>query len=218
MMTKYVFIFLFITPIIFGQQKPDWKLIVDQDDLKVYRGTKQKNSIYPIRGDFYTNHTPAEIVAVLLDIPTKPKWLPKLTKTKLVKKFNSTKWIEYAQIDVPWPCRNRDIVFELNMDINPDFSKVIFRLKSVDHSIVYNKSNIRAIVYDSTMVITYDAKTEKSFIQSESFVDPKGYIPRWIVNLFQKRQTINIAKALVEQLDKKLYADISESKLRQGPN
>ena len=216
-MTKYIFIFLFITPIIFGQQKPDWKLIVDQDDLKVYRGTKQKNSIYPIRGDFYTNHTPAEIVAVLLDIPAKPKWLPKLAKTKLIKKFGPTRWIEYAQIDVPWPCKNRDIVFELTMDIDPDFSKVIFRLKSVDNDTIYNKNNIRAIVYDSTMVITFNKQTGKSFIQSESFVDPRGYIPRWIVNLFQKRQTISIAKALVERLDKRLYENFSENKLRQGP-
>ena len=216
-MTRYFFFTVILISFAYSQKTDNWELIVDQDELKVYRGKREKNNIYPIRGDYHTPHTPAQVVAVLLDIVNKPKWLPKLAKTRLIKQFDSRRWIEYAEIDVPWPCRNRDIIFELSLDINDDFSKAVFHLKSVLNDTVYKKSNIRAIVYESKMIITYNQQTKKSFIQSESFVDPKGSIPKWIVNLFQKSQTIKIAKALTKQLNKNLYSHISSDKLRLGP-
>jgi len=216
-MNKYLAFLLFFSFQVPADNKFDWELIVNRNNLQVYRGTKQKNNIYPIRGDFKTNYSPADVMAIMLDIKRKPEWLPKLTRTKLIKRLGPQSWIEYAEIDVPWPCQNRDIVFQIDMKFNANFSKVTIGLKSVQNDLILNKNNIRALIYPSTFLVTLNNHSQQTLVQSQSFVDPRGSIPRWIVNLFQKTQTIKIAQSLQKRLEEKLYPQISIKKLKSGP-
>lgn len=65
---------------------------------------------------------------------------------------------------------------------------------------------MRAIVHPSDLLIIWDPIKKESLLETISFTDPKGYIPTWIVNLFQKGEAIQLTKSLSKQLEKNMYS------------
>lgn len=197
----------------FGQ----WSLLVEKEDLKIYRGSVQKNNVFPVRADFYSKFAVKDVLAVLLDADRKTSWVPKLSKLEVLRQISGSKWIEYAEIDVPWPCQNRDLIYEVELKINEDFTYAEATFRSVDNDKIINKDNIRALIYPSRFIFKWDKEKQKSLIKTESFVDPQGAIPKWIVNHFQKKQSVKLAQKLIKQLEKKYYTNLDPEIMRKGP-
>ena len=217
-MTKTLFFIICFLPtfLVFGTT--NWELLVDKPDLKIYRGSSQKNNVFPVRADFESNFPVKDVLAVLLDAKRKTSWVPKLSKLEVLRKITKTKWVEYAEISVPWPCKNRDLIYEVDMKINEDFSQVIVHFQSVDNDEVINPENIRALIYPSEFIFSTSPENKNhSFIKTETFVDPRGDIPKWIVNLFQKSQSVKLARKLIKQLEKKYYGNLDPEIMRNGP-
>jgi hypothetical protein len=178
--------------------------------------SSQKDGVFPVKAVMQVNFTIEEVIAVLMDTPRKTEWLKKLIKSEIVETISPDHWIEYAAINLPWPCSDRDLIIELKVNVNSNIDIVNVRFQSVRNDFIKNKDYIRAALYDSKIVLRKAERGSVTMLEIESFVDPKGSIPKWIVNHFQMVQSKKAAKSLIKQLNKKLYSQTHLLKIKNN--
>lgn len=162
-------------------------------------------------------HTIPEILAVFLDNKRKKDWIPRLwinwaeDDPKILGKR-----IEYAEVLVPWPYYNRDILVRIDTQVSQNTNNVKLFAYSVQNDRIIKKSNVRAIVHPSDLNLSYNDKTKETLLETISFTDPGGYIPKWLVNFFQKDEAKILSLRLRSQLSLNLYNEKELSHIRSG--
>ncbi|MCO4793790.1 MAG: hypothetical protein KC493_08765 [Bacteriovoracaceae bacterium] len=211
-------IFSLIILIIFhtsAHSSVDWKLIENKKGLKLYSGPKSETGIYPFKAIFTVNHVLEHVVMVLADTSKKTEWVPRMSVSKTLEQKRPNDRTEYGEINMPWPLSNRDAIVGIKTTVNSEITHVSLKIASVQNENIINKRNIRAKVYNSFVEIDYRPKTNETYLEVESFVDPKGRIPKWVVNFFQKIEAKRMARQMRRQLDKNLYSLKELSKVRE---
>jgi hypothetical protein len=59
---------------------------------------------------------------------------------------------------------------------------------------------VRAVIYDAVFTLKPVDGGKRTAIEAESHADPKGAIPKWIVNLYQKRLPRESLERLMTQV------------------
>ena len=101
---------------------------------------------------------------------------------------------------MPWPCSNRDVIYQIKQTNKLDEFKVILDIKSVQNDSLLSKDFIRAYIYKSQIILSSEENNNGTVISTETFFDPRGSIPKWIVNLFQRKQSLKLARGLIKEL------------------
>ncbi|MFT6070066.1 MAG: hypothetical protein ACJAT2_003280 [Bacteriovoracaceae bacterium] len=198
-------------------EKNKWVLLEKENKIQLYSGTKDINDIYPYKARVWVPFTIPEIFAVFIDTKRKHQWIPRL-KTSWAEDVpnNKASRIEYAEVLMPFPFDNREVLVQVDTIIEGSLDKIRLHCRSVQNDRIIKKGNIRALVYPSNLTLTWDETKKETLLEVVSFTDPQGYIPTWVVNLFQKSEALTMAQALIKQLKKKLYSDEEIERIRRN--
>ena len=101
---------------------------------------------------------------------------------------------------MPWQLKNRDFIFRAQT-FRDGQGRVHLTVKSVEHSLAPPTVGVRGEVLLGDYIITPLGKT-KCRLEVEIISDPKGVIPKWIVNLYQKKWPMETLDAIKGQLEK----------------
>jgi hypothetical protein len=149
---------------------------------------------------------PAEkIFGILIDDAHMQEWVNDLIFTKLLVKFGPHEGIFHEEYHLPWPLKNRDFVFHAGV-FRDKKGVVHLTVKSVDDPKVPIESAVRGEL-DGEYRIT-PLEKNKCRLEVEVISDPKGVIPKWVVNLYQKNWPYETLKAIVGQLSKPYVKEV----------
>lgn len=198
----------------------EWVLLEKEDKVQLFTGTKSINGIFPYKAKVWVAFTIPEILAVFLDAKRKVEWIPRVKSTWVEKIPNSPPGsrVEYGEVLIPWPFENRDVLVRVDTVIDESVNKVKLHVSSIQNERVIKKGNVRAIVYPSNLTMTWDPKTKETLLEAVSFTDPRGNIPTWVVNLFQKTEALNLVQLLIKQLKKNIYSQENLNEIRSELN
>jgi hypothetical protein len=196
-------------------EKNKWVLLEKENNIQLFSGTKDINDIYPYKAKVWIPFTIPEIIAVFLDSKRKKQWIPRLKTNWIEEDLNSKgSRIEYAEILMPFPFDNREVLVQIDTIIEDGQNKIRLHAKSVQNKRIIKKGNVRALVYPSNLILTWDKTKKETLLEAVSFTDPQGHIPTWVVNIFQKSEALTMAQSLIKQLKKNLYSKEEIEKIR----
>jgi hypothetical protein len=180
----------------------NWELKKDEDGIKVYTSSTANSNFKSIKVECTVKATQAQFVAFLLDITKQHEWVYNTKSTQLLKTVKPNELIFYSEVNVPWPCTNRDYIahFVINQvspqlltidsHAEPGFLPVkegLVRVeKSVAHWEVATVSGGLQIVYTLQF-------------------DPGGSVPAWLTNLFITKGPLQTFQKLKEEVSKPVY-------------
>ncbi|MCW3121308.1 MAG: lipid-binding protein [Flavipsychrobacter sp.] len=159
-----------------------WQLKRDEDGIKIYTANTEISCFKSIKVVCTVNATPSQLIAFLMDIKRQPEWVYNTKSSRLLKKIKENELVFYSEVNVPWPCTNRDYIahFSINQ-VSPILitidSKAEPDLLPVEKGLVRVKSSIAH--WDITTVNPHLL----SIIYTVQF-DPGGSVPAWLTNLF----------------------------------
>ena len=188
----------------------DWELLNDEDGIKVWRRDVENSPIVALKGEAVIDAPIAKVANVLDDTSRKPEWVCNGVEAKNVRIISPTERIEYNHTTAPWPVSDRDFVFHAQVKADRKAKTLVFELKSVvDPAMPVDESKaVRGELLDSSYTLTQlDAKHTRLVVEIQA--DPKGSVPKWVVNLFQKswpRKTIEGIRAQCAKSDVKELA------------
>ncbi|HZV01725.1 MAG TPA: START domain-containing protein [Planctomycetota bacterium] len=192
-----------------AEDKPAWEQLSDEDGIKVWRREVEGSPVVAVKGEATIATPIAKLASVLHDTSRAKEWVCSLGEARVLKVVSPTVWIEYNRLEAPWPVSDRDFVFRTEIKLDKKQKSVTFELKSVEEpSCPPNEDKaVRGELVASTYQLQAleDGRTR---VTVEIQVDPKGSLPKWLVNWAQKgwpRATLEnirdqIAKPDVQEL------------------
>lgn len=183
---------LTLSPGVFASPTPikavsEWQEVHHDDLVTVYRKEVEGSAILALKGTGQLDAPMGKILSVVMDAEHRAEWMEQVEEVEILKQISPTERIVYMHLDPPWPIKDRDVVIHEKVVIDKFAHKISMLLKSVeDPSRPEREDRVRAIIHQATFELTSADHGKQTAMIAESHADPKGSIPNFIVNLYQK--------------------------------
>jgi hypothetical protein len=187
----------------------EWEKIGEQEGITTFRKEIPGSPIVAFRGEAVIEDSMAKIAGVLEDVPREIEWMADVGTSYNIEITNEADRWEYNLTKTPWPLKNRDFVVHTLISFKKGPEPVLhIQMNSGENSKKPVTSDaVRGELMDSSFVLKSIGKN-RTYFTCEIHADPKGIIPKWVVNLFQKSWPFDTITGLRKQLKK---SDIKEN-------
>lgn len=209
---KYASIFLIFIGTLLSFQSielpdNDWKLEKIKNDIQVYSRLVEGSPIKEGRFIFTVEANLSSVVALLLDVDSYADWSYRNPFAEVIETDHQGNMTYYSIGDFPWPFYDRDAVIALQI------------YQDIETGIVYYTSScVKGVKAPVEELVRVDLMDTNCIIESQGNgiikidyrvqIDPGGYMPSWLINLFFDKGPIHYAENLREYIKKPKYRDI----------
>ena len=179
-----------------------WELVANEDGVLVHAKEVEGSSVLAFRGEGLIKASLARTLSVVLDQSRNVEWTALMLEARYIKQLSPTKWHVYQHYDGPFPTTDRDFVMELEITLDQANrkSELVFRSVNVPGYPEFDCC-VRADLVRS--YFSFEEQSDGStLLISEIHLDPKGWIPKWVVNLVQKDWEADNFAGLRKQVQK----------------
>lgn len=174
----------------------NWKSIYTEDGITVYSQKVPDSEIVALKAIGILKAPMDQVVEVLRKVETSKEWVPHVEKKFEVQDFSDTESITYSVNMLPWPFTDRSLLLYNKLRLDKEKNHLVIDIQSVEpDKIPIKEDNVRATMHCGQMIIR-PAGNAQTDMQLVIFVDPRGNIPAWLVNMSQKRLPYDFLKAL----------------------
>ncbi len=179
-----------------------WVLVEEKDGIKVYSKEVPGSDLVAFKGVKLMSVPVAKVAQVIMEdsVETKKKWVDMIMDFKVISKTQSES-VAYSAYNLPWPVDDRDYIIHSKLVIDNEANQVTVAMRSTTSDKAPPTIGVRAELTHSsfTLVPKPGRKTE---VTVEIQTDPKGSLPKWVVNLIQRGWPSNTLKRLEIQAQK----------------
>ena len=180
----------------------DWKLVGNQHGVEIYRRDVPGSGVVAFKGQGTIEAPLWKVASILLDTKRAPEWAESLKESRVVRRVGPNAYIEYNHLGMPFILRDRDFVSEVVIEVNADARTFGLVYKPTDdHSIAVTKY-VRGEIRSGLFQVRSVEQGKRSTLMAEIQCDPKGAIPTWIANFFQRSWPLTTFERLRSQAAK----------------
>jgi START domain len=176
-----------------------WEKIRDQDGITVYRSHVPGTSVLAFRGEGRVPSPLLKVAHVIIDPARGPEWVDSLSESRVLRPISDLEFLEYDRFAMPLLIKDRDFVSHVTIAADPAREVVEVRFVSVEAP---EGPAVRGCVRGDLVhsLFRLQAAGEgATIVEAEILCDPKGALPKWLVNLFQKSWPVKTLQALRTQ-------------------
>ena len=163
----------------------DWKLVSSDRGIEVYRREVPGSHIVAFKGTGAIDAPLWKIASILLDTRRAPEWVDSLKESRVVRRLALNSYIEYNHIGLPFIIKDRDFVSEVRIEVDAAAKTFALIYRPTDDLGVPVTRHVRGeIVAGSFRAVS--AEQGRTSLTAELQSDPRGAIPGWLANFFQK--------------------------------
>jgi len=177
-----------------------WKQVSDNNGITVYKAKIPGSKLVGFRGETSIYASAEKLMHILVDNNHRKDWVDRLKTSTVLETVSPYEYVIYQEFKLPWPLKNRDFVYRGKATRHKN-GRVVLVMKSEIHPKAPKTVGVRAELINSKYTITPIGKY-KSKLEVEIMSDPKGAIPKWLVNLIQKKWPYKTLMAIKSQVEK----------------
>lgn len=143
------------------------------------------------------------LLAVITDETRAPEWAEDLVESRKIQTLSPWEWIEYNHFGTPFIIRDRDVVNRVKVEIDARTRSARVIQNSVETPLLPLTRHVRADLIRAEFRVSAISPKQTHF-DGEILIDPKGSMPKWISNLFQRswpRSTLERLRAQAAKAD-----------------
>jgi len=184
-----------------------WARSGEVDGIKTFKKEVENDPIIALRGEGIIDASIAKVAQVIFDNSRAAEWVDSLADARVVKKISDYQQIGYAHVSTPpLIMKDREFVTLAGVHYNPQDKIIYVTLEPGDDSWVSPTNYIRGTIHGGYLLKSME-NGKKTFLVTEMHGDPKGGVPKWIVNMFQAGWAKNTIRRIRDQVKK---PDITE--------
>ena len=190
-----------------------WEQISDEDGIIVYQRHELGSRVLSLRGQGVIAAVPQVVFATMSNNDEAQEWVPLVVARSTVKELTGSQRIEYTHVSPPWPVADRYFINVLSVERRADGSIYVVvqsaKPAQIEPSWLHDNMVLGELLYsDFTLTPTDGGRhTHLSFTVQ---TDPKGVVPKFLVNIFQRSWPRDFVLGLRRQMQRKglLEADV----------
>ena len=182
-----------------------WKLVSGKGkDLQVYTKVVEGQAIKAVKAVTTLNAPITTLLMVLSDDELVPEWIPVIGKAELLQDTDADGVsVMYLITKFPWPVKDRETVVETLTTYDESTNTVIMESTGVPGYVQGKKGVIRT--RDSyTRWKIHPLEDGKLHVEIITHTDPRGFFPKWLMNMIVTRTPRTMFTRLEELLDKEI--------------
>lgn len=184
-----------------AQTVPWEKVNVSDDGITVYKREVPGADVLAFRGVGVIDASVAKVASIIIDTKRAPEWVEDLEAASVIRWIDQKSYVEYDHIGTPFIMKDRDFVSVVEMNYDRAKHQLVLHYKSTVDNAAPTTSYVRGDLADTTFVLT-EVEGGKTHLDGAILADPKGSVPKWIVNFFQKDWPVDTLRALRKQAAK----------------
>lgn len=182
-----------------------WKVIHQEEGLNILEKEDEGADLVTFKGDGVLNAPLVRVAGVLLNHDRTPKWVDSLKENRVVKFITPNEYIEYSHVGTPIILKDRDFVVKTKLNYDAAAGKLVVKSSSVEDPAMPQNSYVRGEVQLFEFTLQSIDGGKRTQMSAEVRVDPKGSIPKWLVNLFQRNWPRNAFYGIKKELAREEY-------------
>jgi hypothetical protein len=208
-------------------QKARWELFDEEDGVRCFRRDVAGTDIVALRGEGFVAAPITRVASVLVNRNRAHEWIDRLVRTKVLRHISESESINWNHIKTPTPLKDRDFVFKAVVSTDPTKKKFVVSYFSVTDPLApatddYVRGHFKSGKFELTVAERTNkdgTKTRGTHVVAEVVLDPRGSVPKFLVNMAQKdwpHQTITALRKQVAKPDVKDEKLLVERLTREG--
>lgn len=171
-----------------------WELSKERQGVKLYTKTDEETGIKVIRGEGIVDAPASKILEAALNVPATTKWDDTLEDRELIKKLNQHYLMRNVLKRIGFT-QKREAFTVFNSFLEPD-GTLYGVATSIDHpSFPANKDYVRAQIKMAGWILKpLPENPNKTFFTYILNADPRGWIPKHIINWLMEEQGMTVRK------------------------
>ena len=180
----------------------DWTLMGRRDGIEVYRRDMPGSPLVVFKGEGTIEAPLWKIASILLDARRAPEWADSVKESRVVRRLGPEEYEEYNHLGMPFILKDRDFLSKVVIDIRADQKTFSLVYKPTDDRNIPRTHYVRGEIQYGLFEVTSLETGRRSTLKAEIQADPKGAIPAWVVNFFQKSWPLNTFEGIRRQAAK----------------
>jgi hypothetical protein len=184
----------------------DWELRKEEDGIRVYTREMANSNFQAFRGETEIEASFQDVIGALLDVAGYKEWMPDTKKVEVLEEKSETEIIYYVATSVPWPVSDRDGVYSLKLEYDPNGPSASIVVKALPDYLENKKGHVRVQKSDTY----YQIKTlapNRVHVDYEVAAEPGGSVPSWLVKMKVVSIPFESMEALAGRAKSGLYKD-----------
>ena len=174
-----------------------WEKSSSRDGLTLFIRKNKNSQVLELKVDGILGVPLPKVMASLRDVESSIVWIPDLKKKFTLKDMGDVEAVTYSLTDLPWPFYDRHMILSNKLFLDPARKLLVIYSQSIDPTGFekLTKGSVGAQM-EYGYVAMRPVSPQRTYVKMIALVDPRGAIPSWIVNFFQKEWPIDFFKAL----------------------
>jgi hypothetical protein len=181
--------------------KATWDPYYTEDGIQVWRKEIQGCPLIAFRGGGTILEPIGKVLSVILDTRRESEWIDGLLETRVLRQVSMSEDYEYSRISSGFfLIEDREVVSHNVLTFDRKGRRAIVDSVSVDLPDVPQRAGtVRAVLEHSSMIIAAEDGGRKTSFVMEALFDPRGRVPKWMVNRFQKKFPVQTIRKISAQ-------------------
>lgn len=177
----------------------DWKLEGESEGFRFFSRQEVDSPVVSFKGEGVVPYSALRIMQLLSRIEEYKNWMPLVQGSKVIEHFSATKKTVVIEVGMPWPVLDRYFVNHGEMRDSDDGSKVL-EIKSIP-STYRDSEKVEGWTARSYFLLTPTDDPNKTHMTVELNQDPRGSVPKWMVNWVQSSWPRLFFKNLINYME-----------------
>jgi hypothetical protein len=177
-----------------------WELLRSDAGIQVSRRIVPGSSFVAFRGEGDVEAPILAVADVLVDVPHESQWMDSLKEARILRQVSDSEYILYSHVGTPPTMTDRDFVTDVRVAIDASKKVLSVEMRSVDDPAAPHTDFVRANLTGSVFTLRGSPDGKTTHVIAEIHCDPKGSVPSWAVNFFQKSWGFNTLQSLRRQV------------------
>jgi hypothetical protein len=181
----------------------EWQSVDNTTDgIQIFKKDGSSSGLIAFRGIGVVEAPLPLVATVIFDTDRRREWVEGLVDSRILRWEDKENFIEYDHIEMPFFMNERDFVSKITMSVDLPKKQMVFHYQSSADSSALHTDYIRGEVIDMTFILSSIDNDTKTSVDAAFLCDPKGWIPKWLVNFFledwPKRTFRNLRKEVLK--------------------
>jgi len=167
-----------------------WQKSCNTAGLTIYWSKVEGSQVIAFKGEGIVEAPIEKVASIIIDTTRATEWIDSLVASKVVRNISPDEFIEYDHVGIPFPfdtvMSDRDFVSHVYLSSDPLNRRItVSYMPTEDDQAPVLKKYTRG-----TMICVFKmvpmSMPDETYVEAEIHCDPKGAVPKWLVNFFQE--------------------------------
>jgi hypothetical protein len=165
----------------------EWQSVLNTSDgIQIFEKESSASGLIEFRGNGVVEAPLPLVATVIFDTDRRREWIKGLAESRILRWEGKDDYIEYDHIDMPTFFADRDFVSRIQVHFDRPGKELVFHYQPSDDPSAPHTDYLRGEMLNMTFHLSSIEHDTKTRVDAEFLCDPKGWIPKWLVNFFLK--------------------------------